>query len=251
MVHYLWIRLIFVCRWGYKDIDETRQQVANMRQAGIPLEGKPDNLTSTWIEYSLLAIQWCGTTLNCTVSWIDHYTNIHHLTSLIQMPFVILPPIRIAFPHRRWKRLLKSLCVWYQITFLDRCSWIDNLQHASHQYCEGIAAPERPKITETICRCSYSRCSYCGCREQHWYCQSTCLLSFIRHWLFRSTTHTREEVNCATYVDCAILTLTITHIETSSSRTLTEPSMLVKCGLVTPYSLIGSPITHDDGGPNP
>jgi alpha-glucosidase len=34
-----WAFGFHLCRWGYTDINETREQVENMRAAGIPLEG--------------------------------------------------------------------------------------------------------------------------------------------------------------------------------------------------------------------
>ena len=36
-----------LCRWGYKDVNDTKEQVAKMKEAGIPLEGLVHLLTSS------------------------------------------------------------------------------------------------------------------------------------------------------------------------------------------------------------
>ena len=48
-----------LCRWGYKDLNDTRDQVSRMREANIPLEGKamgPDS--SSDIILTGLIVMW-------------------------------------------------------------------------------------------------------------------------------------------------------------------------------------------------
>lgn len=93
-------------RWGYGDLAETREQVTNMRQANIPLEGwlRPYHYgyAYSFLIFPSLHLQSCGMIL------------------IFTMLSVTSPLILLVFREMKWKHSLRSLWVTFTTRYFEK-----------------------------------------------------------------------------------------------------------------------------------